>query len=189
MTAPDGRPQGADTPQGDRFIAAAERLAALWLAPVQPNSGVDRVRAAIWSWPDLCKALDALALAAPGGTAAPTDEQVADALREWHDLTANQRATWDRLRPRWSLAAFIGHHLRVALAARTPQPADGYHPNGWCTPARLVLLWLASLDKESMAQARRMVTLDDIIAKAQEALAFSRARTPQPAPSDPQETP
>lgn len=69
-----------------------------------------------------------------------------------------------------------------------PQGADtppgGYHPNGWCTPARLVLLWLASLDKESMAQARRMVTLDDIIAKAQEALAFSRARTPQPAPDE-----
>lgn len=103
----DGRPQGADTPP--RFDAMRE--AQRYIAALQDE--VDRLRAAL----------------ASGGTAAPTDEQVADALREWHDLTANQRATWDRLRPRWSLAAFIAHHLRVALAARTPQPAPDEETN------------------------------------------------------------
>lgn len=96
--------------------------------PERPDDVVERIVAAgLRQRVDLLEAR--AALAASGGTAAPTDEQVADALREWHDLTANQRATWDRLRPQWSLAAFIGHHLRVALAARTPQPAPDEETN------------------------------------------------------------
>jgi hypothetical protein len=47
------------------FLAAAERIAELWRAPIVPGGAIDHVRSKTWDWHELREALDSLASASP----------------------------------------------------------------------------------------------------------------------------
>jgi len=84
----------------------------------------------------------------------------------------------------WSCPS-CGATTRARMADRTPP--DDWPPSSWgpYVVLRLFARSLVALDLPTMAEARRITSLDDVIRRARAALAVRRDESPQPARAEP----